>query len=158
MGHLYGGTAPWGVGLLGGGATAEATDAAAGMMSRMDAALVTLGWDGELAAAYQDAIVDVLVEKTVHAAQQENAQSVMLSGGVSANALLRRRMETRLRPLGIPLYIPEMQYCTDNAAMIAGAAYQVLRRGALGGWELDVRAQLPWASIPGIKIIERASG
>jgi len=113
---------------------------------------------GELAAAYQDAIVDVLVEKTANATQQERAQSVMLSGGVSANALLRRRMEARLRPLGVPLFIPELQYCTDNAAMIAGAAYQVLRRGALAGRELDVRAQLPWAAIPGIKIIERARG
>lgn len=113
---------------------------------------------GELAAAYQDAIVDVLVEKTIHAAQQEHAKSVLLSGGVAANALLRRRMQTRLGQLGIPLHIPEMQYCTDNAAMIAGAAYQVLRRGALAGWELDVRAQLPWSAIPGVRVIERARG
>ena len=113
---------------------------------------------GELAAAYQDAIVDVLVEKTVTAAQQENVQSVLLSGGVSANALLRRRMATRLRSLDIPLYVPEMQFCTDNAAMIAAAAYQVLRRGALAGWELDVRAQLPWSAIPGVTIIDRANG
>lgn len=113
---------------------------------------------GELAAAYQDAIVDVLVEKTITAAQQENVQSVLLSGGVSANALLRRRMASRLRTSGIPLYVPEMQFCTDNAAMIAAAAYQVLRRGALAGWELDVRAQLPWGAIPGVTIIDRANG
>lgn len=113
---------------------------------------------GELAAAYQEAIVDVLVEKTARAAQQERARSVLLSGGVAANALLRRRMESRVKALGIPLHIPPLEYCTDNAAMIAGAAYQVLRRGALAGWELDVRAQLPWSELPGVRVIERTRG
>jgi N6-L-threonylcarbamoyladenine synthase len=113
---------------------------------------------GELAAAYQEAIVDVLVEKTFRAAEQEHAQSVMLSGGVSANALLRKRMETRVTSLGIPLFVPALQYCTDNAAMIAGAGYQVVRRGALGGWELDVHAQLPWSAVPGIRMIEHVRG
>jgi N6-L-threonylcarbamoyladenine synthase len=113
---------------------------------------------GELAAAYQEAIVDVLVEKTIRAAEQEHAKSVMLSGGVSANALLRKRMASRIKSLDIPLFVPELQYCTDNAAMIAAAGYQVLRRGALAGWELDVHAQLPWSAVPGIRIIERAHG
>jgi N6-L-threonylcarbamoyladenine synthase len=113
---------------------------------------------GELAAAYQESIVDVLVEKTVRAAQQEHARSVMLSGGVSANGPLRRRMESRLRSLKIPLFVPEPQFCTDNAAMIAGAAYWVVRRGAQAGWELDVRAQLPWSELPGARVIERPRG
>jgi N6-L-threonylcarbamoyladenine synthase len=113
---------------------------------------------GELAAAYQESIVDVLVEKTVRAAQQEHARSVMLSGGVSANGPLRRRMESRLKSLKIPLFVPELQFCTDNAAMIAGAAYWVVRRGAQAGWELDVRAQLPWSELPGARVIERARG
>jgi N6-L-threonylcarbamoyladenine synthase len=111
---------------------------------------------GDLAAAYQDAIVDVLVEKTVRAAQQEGAASVLLSGGVAANALLRRRLESKLRSTNIPLFVPDLQFCTDNAAMIAAAAHQVLRRGALAGWELDVRAQLPWSALPGVRVIERA--
>jgi N6-L-threonylcarbamoyladenine synthase len=113
---------------------------------------------GELAAAFQEAIVDVLVEKTVRAAQEENARSVMLSGGVAANALLRRRMENRLHSIRVPLHVPDLQYCTDNAAMIAAAGYQVVRRGALAGWELDVRAQLPWSELPGVRVIERARG
>jgi N6-L-threonylcarbamoyladenine synthase len=113
---------------------------------------------GELAAAYQEAIVEVLVEKTMRAAQQEHARSVMLSGGVAANALLRRRMASRLRGQRIPLHVPELQFCTDNAAMIAGAAYQVVRRGAQAGWELDVHAQLPWSALPGARVIERARG
>ena len=113
---------------------------------------------GELAAGYQEAIVDVLVDKTARAAQQEGARCVLLSGGVAANALLRRRMESRVTALGIPLHIPPFEFCTDNAAMIAGAAYQVLRRGALAGWELDVRAQLPWSELPGVRVIERTRG
>lgn len=113
---------------------------------------------GELAAAYQEAIVDVLVEKTFRAAQQEKARSVLISGGVAANSLLRRRIESRVKSLGVPLHIPPHEYCTDNAAMIAGAAYQVLRRGALAGWDLDVRPQLPWAEMPGVRVIERARG
>jgi N6-L-threonylcarbamoyladenine synthase len=113
---------------------------------------------GDLAAAYQDAIVDVLVEKTVRAAEQERAASVLLSGGVAANALLRRRLESKLHGKDIPLFVPDLQFCTDNAAMIAGAAHQVLRRGALAGWELDVHAQLPWSALPGVRVIERARG
>jgi len=111
---------------------------------------------GELAAAYQDAIVEVLVEKTVRAAQHEHARSVMISGGVAANAQLRGRMESRLRGLNIPLHVPDLQFCTDNAAMIAAASFQVLRRGALAGWDLDVRPQLPWSALPGARVTERA--
>jgi len=113
---------------------------------------------GDLAASYQDAIVDVLVEKTVRAAELERAASVLISGGVAANALLRRRLESKLRAKDIPLFVPEIQFCTDNAAMIAAAAHQVLRRGALAGWELDVHPQLPWSSLPGVRVIERARG
>ncbi|HUH06546.1 MAG TPA: hypothetical protein VML96_01950, partial [Egibacteraceae bacterium] len=110
---------------------------------------------GELAAAYQEAIVDVLVEKAVRAARDEQARSVMLTGGVAANSLLRRRMESRLQTIRVPLHVPALEYCTDNAAMIAAAGYQVVRRGALAGWELDVRAQLPWSALPGVRVIER---
>jgi N6-L-threonylcarbamoyladenine synthase len=109
----------------------------------------------ELAASYQDAIVDVLVEKTVRAAHEQHARSVLVSGGVAANTLLRKRLAARL---DLPLHVPEMQFCTDNAAMIAAAAYQVVRRGALAGWDLDVRAQLPWSALPGARVIERVRG
>jgi N6-L-threonylcarbamoyladenine synthase len=109
----------------------------------------------ELAAAYQDAIVEVLVEKAVRAAHEQHARSVLVSGGVAANRLLRKRLAARL---DLPLHVPELQFCTDNAAMIAGAGYHVIRRGALAGWDLDVRAQLPWSALPGARVIERARG
>jgi N6-L-threonylcarbamoyladenine synthase len=106
----------------------------------------------ELAAAFQEAIVDVLVEKTARAAREQHAKSVLVSGGVAANRLLRRRLATRI---DLPLYIPAPEFCTDNAAMIAGAAYHVLRRGVSAGPELDVRAQFPWSDLPGARVTER---
>lgn len=106
----------------------------------------------DLAASYQDAIVDVLVTKTVQAAQQQHAASVLLAGGVAANRLLRARLARQLK---IPLRVPALEYCTDNGAMIGAAAYQVLRRGGSAGWSLDAKAQLPLSETPGVQLIER---
>jgi N6-L-threonylcarbamoyladenine synthase len=107
---------------------------------------------GALAASYQEAIVDVLVAKTVKAAEDLGAASVMLAGGVAANGPLRERLARHLK---VPLHVPAMEFCTDNAAMIAAAAYHVVRRGSLAGWTLDVSAQYPLQSLPGIRVIER---
>ena len=106
----------------------------------------------QLAASYQDAIVDVLVEKTVRAANEQHVSSVLVAGGVAANALLRQRLANRVQ---VPVHVPEMQFCTDNAAMIAAAAYQAVRRGASAGIDMDVSAQLPFASLPGVRVIDR---
>jgi N6-L-threonylcarbamoyladenine synthase len=104
----------------------------------------------DLAASYQDAIVDVLVTKTVRAASEHRAASVLMAGGVAANRPLRNRLE---RKLTVPLHVPPIEFCTDNAAMIAGAAYHVVRRGVAVGWGLDVKAQYPLSAIPGVQII-----
>ncbi|CAN5751283.1 tRNA (adenosine(37)-N6)-threonylcarbamoyltransferase complex transferase subunit TsaD [soil metagenome] len=104
-----------------------------------------------LAASYQDAIVDVLVTKTVRAAGENNARSVLLAGGVAANKLLRNRLA---RQLDVPLHVPPIEYCTDNAAMIAGAGYQIIRRGVAVGWGMDVKAQYPLDAVPGIQIVQ----
>ncbi|HET9015159.1 MAG TPA: tRNA (adenosine(37)-N6)-threonylcarbamoyltransferase complex transferase subunit TsaD [Thermomicrobiaceae bacterium] len=95
---------------------------------------------GDLAADYQDAIVDVLVAKTVRAAQELGSAEVLLAGGVAANALLRRRLAAAAP---VPLRYPPPILCTDNAAMIAGAAFFTRRRGARGGLDLDIHPQLP---------------
>jgi N6-L-threonylcarbamoyladenine synthase len=94
----------------------------------------------DIAADYQDAIVDVLVEKTVKAARDTRASMVLLAGGVAANGLLRKRLQASL---DVPLRYPPVLLCTDNAAMIAGAACFVYRRGERGSLELDVQPQLP---------------
>jgi N6-L-threonylcarbamoyladenine synthase len=108
-----------------------------------------------LAASYQDAIVDVLVTKTVRAAREHAARSVLLAGGVAANRLLRSRLA---RQLDAPLHVPPIEFCTDNAAMIAAAAYQTVRRGVSAGWGLDVKAQFPLEAVPNVQIVSRDRG
>lgn len=106
----------------------------------------------QLAASYQEAIVDVLVEKTARAAADQHVASVMIAGGVAANALLRQRLAHKVR---VPVHVPEIQFCTDNGAMIAAAAYQVVRRGAAAGLDMDASAQLPLDRLPGVRVIDR---
>jgi N6-L-threonylcarbamoyladenine synthase len=82
----------------------------------------------DLAASFQVAVIDVLAEKLVLAAEEFNAKEVHLAGGVSANQLLRKTVEERLQGR-IPLRFPEnLIYCTDNAAMVAGAAYFLVQK------------------------------
>lgn len=98
----------------------------------------------DLAASYQEAIVDVLAVKTARAAEALDIRQVVLAGGVAANRALRERLagEVDLRA-GAMLRVPALMYCTDNAAMVAAAGYFALRRGAQSGWELDVASRLP---------------
>lgn len=77
----------------------------------------------DLAAEFQAALVEVLVDKTIHAAEKYHARSILLAGGVAANKELRNLMKNRGQDLGLPVYYPSLQLCTDNAAMIAGNAH-----------------------------------
>lgn len=77
----------------------------------------------DLAASFQQAVVDVLTAKVVKAAQDKKVKRVLLSGGVSANSHLRRELEEKLDELEIKLYYPQPRLCTDNAAMIGTAGY-----------------------------------
>lgn len=83
----------------------------------------------DIAASIQDAIVGVLVEKTVAAACKYNIKAVSVSGGVSANSGLRQKMEEACSKRGIRVYVPRAVYSTDNAAMIATLANLKLSRG-----------------------------
>ncbi len=78
-----------------------------------------------ICASFQIAVVDVLVSKTIKAATKYNVKSVLLAGGVSANKLLRRKLKTAVNQEleKTEFYYPDFQYCTDNAAMVAQAAY-----------------------------------
>lgn len=78
-----------------------------------------------MAYEIQEAITDVLVVKTLTAAEQYNASSVLLGGGVAANERLKEKMGSGIRDqeLGISLHAPEPKLCTDNAAVIASYAY-----------------------------------
>jgi N6-L-threonylcarbamoyladenine synthase len=98
----------------------------------------------DIAAGFQAAAVDVLMAKTADAAQAYAAQRVCICGGVSANQALRDAAGRRFDELRLPLHIPPLPLCTDNAAMIGAAAYYSSRRRAdeSNGLALDVYANL----------------
>lgn len=77
----------------------------------------------DIAASFQKAAITVLVQKTIRAAKELEIRTVLLSGGVSANQLLRWELEKAATEAGIPFFCPAMQYTGDNAAMIAAAGY-----------------------------------
>lgn len=91
----------------------------------------------EYAFVYQQVIVDILVSKLIAAAKQYKAKTVMLSGGVSANKVLRADLEQKLAKElpQTPLIIPDFSYTTDNAAMIGLAGYYAWRHGAKTAWQ-----------------------
>ena len=93
----------------------------------------------ELAAAFQDSVVDVLTEKTLRAASEHGAKGVILGGGVTANRLLRERIRAKA---DLPVLIPAPILCTDNGAMVAACAYYLLSRGAEGDFSLEVDPSL----------------
>ncbi len=83
----------------------------------------------DVAASFQKAAVDVLAAKTMRAAREFKARSVILAGGVAANKLLRKMLANESKKLGVHFFAPPMEFNTDNAAMITVAAYiQVLKK------------------------------
>jgi N6-L-threonylcarbamoyladenine synthase len=89
----------------------------------------------ELAAAFQESVVDSLVTKAVQAAEEHGANEIVLSGGVAANSLLRKTLPERSP---VPVIIPPPALCTDNGAMIAAAGWQRLQAGVKAPLDLDV--------------------
>ena len=92
-----------------------------------------------LAAAFQEAVVDVLVTKTVRAAESFGARCVLLAGGVAANRPLR---ETLIARSPVPVHYPPIRLCTDNAAMVGAAAYFRYEQGLQHDWSLGVKPNL----------------
>ncbi len=90
-----------------------------------------------VAASFQQAVVDVLVENTVRAAREYKPRSLLVAGGVAANTSLRSRMQEAARHLSMPLFVPPLELCTDNAAMIAAAAWPRYVAGARDGLDLN---------------------
>ncbi len=96
----------------------------------------------DLAASFQNAVVEVLVKKTLDAARTHRVRQILLSGGVAANRSLRRRL-SEASP--VPVLLPAPALCTDNAAMVAAAGYFRLASGFSDGLDMDV--------IPNLKLI-----
>jgi N6-L-threonylcarbamoyladenine synthase len=107
---------------------------------------ITSQLKADIAASFQMAVVDVLVTKAIKAAKEYKCKTISLSGGVAANKALRADLEKACKEKGITFIVPEFDLCTDNAGMIAIAAYYKLRNGAKQknpslvkadpGWEL----------------------
>ncbi|MDV6378607.1 tRNA (adenosine(37)-N6)-threonylcarbamoyltransferase complex transferase subunit TsaD [Sporosarcina sp. GW1-11] len=98
-----------------------------------------------VAAGFQQSVVDVLTVKTVRAAKQYAVKQVIAAGGVAANQGLRNSLTAALEKEGIPFYVPPISLCTDNAAMIAAAGYEM--------WKSGVRSDSTMNGRPGMQLI-----
>lgn len=101
----------------------------------------------DLAASFQKAVVDVLVEHTMQAAEDYGMKKIAIAGGVASNQGLREAMEKACARRGYDFYRPSPIFCTDNAAMIGVAAYYEYQKGTRHGWDLN--------AVPNLKLGER---
>jgi len=99
----------------------------------------------DIAASYQEAIVDVLVEKTFRAARLSSVSSIVVCGGVAANSRLRERFVEMSAVSGVQVFFPAILLCTDNAAMIAVVGYHLLERGRKDSLDLNAISRWPEA-------------
>lgn len=100
----------------------------------------------DVAASFQKAVVGVIIEKTMLAAEQTGAKKICLAGGVASNSALRSAMQETCAKRGYAFSMPSPILCTDNAAMIGSAAYYEFQAGRRDGWDLN--------AVPNLKIGE----
>ena len=103
--------------------------------------------EADIAASFQQAVVDVLVDNAIRAAKDYHMDRLAIAGGVASNGALRAAMEAACEKEGIRFYRPSPIFCTDNAAMIGVAAYCAYQKGTRHGWDLN--------AVPNLKLGER---
>lgn len=103
--------------------------------------------EADIAASFQQAVVDVLVDNAIRAAKDYHMDRLAIAGGVASNGVLRAAMEAACEKEGIRFYRPSPIFCTDNAAMIGVAAYYEYQKGTRHGWDLN--------AVPNLKLGER---
>ncbi|MES2772492.1 MAG: tRNA (adenosine(37)-N6)-threonylcarbamoyltransferase complex transferase subunit TsaD [Pseudomonadota bacterium] len=103
----------------------------------------------DIARAFQEAIIEVLVSKSLRAAKACGMKQLVVAGGVGANRALRQQMDAQAKKAGLTVFYPEMTFCTDNGAMIALAGALRLAAGAVGqrGGAFAVRPRWPLADL-----------
>jgi len=97
----------------------------------------------DVCASFEEAVVDILVRKTIFAAGEKGVKDVAVAGGVASNRYLREQMSMAAEKKGLGCIFPEEEFCTDNAAMIALAGYHQLKAGITLGADADVYSRLP---------------
>ena len=111
------------------------------------------GTRADIAASAQAAIVDTLVAKTLRALEQTGHRALVVAGGVGANRLLREKLSARADARGVRVYYPRLEFCTDNAAMIAMAGLLRLEAGEAETLSIRARAQWPLSTLtPSIEL------
>jgi len=103
--------------------------------------------EADVAASFQKAVIDVLVEHSMHAVEEYGFKKFAIAGGVASNSSLRNAMKEACEKRGVEFYHPSPIYCTDNAAMIGAAAYYEYMAGTRHGWDLN--------AVPNLKLGER---
>ncbi len=103
--------------------------------------------DADIAASFQEAIVDTLVKKSVKAMKQTGLKRLVIAGGVSANLRLREQLEASLKKIKAQVYYAEPALCTDNGAMIAFAGYERLKAGQHDGLEVTTTPRWPMTEL-----------
>jgi N6-L-threonylcarbamoyladenine synthase len=101
----------------------------------------------DLAAAFQTAIVETLLVKTLRALESSGRERLVVVGGVGANSLLRQRLRAMAERRGVQVFFPRVEFCTDNAAMIAVAGLWRLRHGQSDGLPIHARARWPLSTL-----------
>ena len=99
--------------------------------------------NADVAASFQQAVMDVIVTKTVRAAKQRKQKRIVVAGGVAANSKLRDMLKAACEKEGIKMYVPASILCTDNGVMIACAAYYKYQAGMVSDFTLDAFPNLP---------------